>query len=270
MISRRSGMRWRSHPATLAEAFISGIGYLAGALGYAAAPILLTAIVAKPSRTTIADMLWPPEPPRRLATTIFILPLLLPVLMAIAAGEKVVSLWAIGSMTLLPVMLLGSPLVAMPRIAAIRILAIAVALPVLAIVAAPVVAVVTHLNGTPNYGAHYSLVAKAAEQSLARYHRAAAAAGRQLQQSALRLAVLLSGTSVDVRDREPVLTPWTDEARIAREGILLYCPMVEKLCMDALDKRAADARRVEVEMSRSFFGIAGPSVRYVIVAIPPR
>ena len=68
-------------------------------------------------------------------------------------------------------------------------------------------------------------------------------------------------------------TPWADEARIAREGILLYCPVIETSCMDALNRRAAAAprgRRVEVEISRSFVGIPGPITRYAIVAIPPR
>jgi hypothetical protein len=71
----------------------------------------------------------------------------------------------------------------------------------------------------------------------------------------------------------PAVTPWTDEARIDRDGILLYCPAVENLCMDALNKRAADApqsRRVETDVSRLFLGVSGPVVHYVIVAIPPR
>jgi hypothetical protein len=68
------------------------------------------------------------------------------------------------------------------------------------------------------------------------------------------------------------MTPWTDETRIAREGILLYCPVSENRCMDALNKRVAavpQGRRVEVDISRSFLGIPGPVTRYVIVAIPP-
>jgi hypothetical protein len=185
----------------------------------------------------------------------------------------VVSLWAIGSMTLLPMVLLGSPGIAIPRIAAIRILAIAVALPALAIAAAPVVALVTHRSGTPNYGAHYSLVATAARK-----------VWRDTTERPLRLVGsynnLLYGSLFYFPERpstleivSPYITPWTDEARIAREGILLYCPVVEKLCMGALNKRAVgapQARREEVEISRSFLGISGPSVRYAIVAIPPR
>jgi hypothetical protein len=71
----------------------------------------------------------------------------------------------------------------------------------------------------------------------------------------------------------PALTPWTDEARIARQGILLYCPVAEIRCMDALNRRAAAApqgRRVEVDISRTFLGIPGPVTRYAIVAIPPQ
>jgi hypothetical protein len=267
------GYALESHPGTIAEAFVSGVGYVAGAAGYAAAPILLTAIVAKPSRATIADMLWPADPPRRLAAMVFILPLLLPALMAVATAEKVVSLWAIASMTLLPVVLLSSPGIVIPRVAAIRILAIAVAFPLLAIVAAPVVAVATHFRGTPNYGTQYSLVAEAAGK-----------VWRETTDRPLRLIGsynnVLYGTVFYFPDRPstfeivtPEGTPWTDEARIAREGILLYCPVIENLCMDALNRRAAAAprgRRAEVEISRVFVGIPGPITRYAVVAIPPR
>jgi hypothetical protein len=71
----------------------------------------------------------------------------------------------------------------------------------------------------------------------------------------------------------PYLTPWTDEARITRQGILLYCPVIEDRCMDALNRRAVVApqgRRVEVDISRTFWGIPGPTTRYAIVAIPPQ
>ena len=267
------GYALESHPATMAEAFISGVGYIAGAVGYAAAPIVLTAIVAKPSRATIADMLWPDDPQRRLAAIVFSLPLLLPALMAVAAAEKVVSLWAIASMTLLPVVLLSSPGIVIPRVAAIRILAMAVAFPALAVLAAPVVAVVTHFKGVSNYGTQYRLVAEAAGK-----------VWRETTDRPLRLVGsydnVLNGTVFYFPDRpstfeivNPPLTPWTDEARIARDGILLYCPVVENLCMAALNKRAADApqgRRVEAEISRVFLGIPGPITRYAIVAVPPQ
>jgi len=267
------GYALESHPGTGIEAFVSGIGYAAGALGYAIVPILLTAIAARPTPADVADMLWPDDPPRRLAVIVFILPLALPTLMAVATAEKVVSLWAIAGMTLLPVVLLSSPRMVISRIAAIRILAIAVCFPMLAVLVAPIVAVVTHLNGIPNYGTQYSLVAEAAGK-----------VWRETTGEPLRLVGsydnVLNGTAFYFQDRPstfeivtPALTPWTDEARIARQGILLYCPVTENRCMDALNRRAATAplgRRVEVELSRTFLGIPGPVTRYVIVAIPPQ
>jgi 4-amino-4-deoxy-L-arabinose transferase-like glycosyltransferase len=262
-----------SHPATTTEALVSGVGYMAGAIGYAAAPILLTCIAAKPALADVAETLWPLDPQRRFAIIVFVLPLLLPALMAAVASEKVVSLWAIASMTLLPVVLLSSPRIVIPRVAAVRIVAIAMLFPLLALLAAPVVAVVTHFNGVPNYGAQYSLVAEAARK-----------VWRETTDRPLHVVGsydnVLNGTAFYFPDRpstfeivHPDLTPWTDEARIARQGILLYCPVVENLCMDALNRRAAAApqsRRVEVEISRTFLGIPGPITRYAIVAIPPR
>jgi Dolichyl-phosphate-mannose-protein mannosyltransferase len=266
------GYALESHPGTAVQAFVSGVGYVAGALGYAAVPILLTAIAAKPKPADVAEMLWPGDPRRRLAAIVFILPLVLPALMAVATSEKVVSLWAIAGMTLLPVVLLSSPDIVIPRIAAIRILAIALLFPPLAVLFAPVVAVVTHLNGVPNYGTQYSLVAEAAGK-----------VWRQTTDQPLRLVGsydnVLNGTAFYFADRpstfeivNPALTPWANEARIARQGILLYCPVNEDRCMDALNRRIATApqgKRVEVEISRTFLRIPGPTTRYAIVAIPP-
>jgi hypothetical protein len=39
--------------------------------------------------------------------------------------------------------------------------------------------------------------------------------------------------------------------------------------MDALARRSARGKRVEVEVSRTYFGFADPPERYVIVTIPP-
>ena len=261
-----------SHATTVAQALLSGVGYLAGAVGYGIAPILLVLAAARPSRAAVADALWPDDPRRRLAVTVFILPLLLPTLLAVAARESAVSLWSIGGMTLLPVVLLSSPRVTISRTAAIRILGVAVALPLLAIVAAPLVALRVHWTGVPNYGTQYRLVAEAADRFW-----------RQTTDRPLRIVGsynnVLYGTVFYFPERpttleivSPYLTPWTDEARIAREGVLLYCPIVEILCTNALDMRVAAtprAKRTEADISRSFLGLPGPVTRYAIAAIAP-
>jgi len=141
-------------------------------------------------------------------------------------------------------------------------------------VAAPVVAVITHLVGLPNYAAHYRLVAQAA-----------AKVWREATPDRLRVVGsynnLLYGTVFYFADRpsayeivSPEITPWVDDARLARDGILLYCPVAELLCMNALAARMTalredGGRRVEVDISRSFLRVSGATVRYAIVAIPP-
>jgi dolichyl-phosphate-mannose-protein mannosyltransferase len=267
------GYALESHPATIAEALRSGVTYVASALGYVAVPVLIAAIAARPSAFAVADALWPSDPPRRTVVIAFVLPLLLPVLAAVIAKEDVVPIWTIASMTLLPVVLLSSPLVTLVRAAAIRILAIAIAVPLVCVVAAPVVSLAVHLHGVENYGAHYRLVAQEVEK-----------VWRETTDRPLRLvggtANLLYGSVFYFADRpslleiaSPQLTPWVDEARIARDGIALYCPAADSVCMKALNARAAKSavgKRVEVEVSRTFLGIADKPERYVIVTIPPR
>jgi hypothetical protein len=262
-----------SHPATRIEALVSGLGYFAGALGYAVVPAVLIAVAAKPAPAAVAEALWPRDPPLRLAVVIFFLPLLLPMLFAVASSEEVVSLWAFGGMTLLPVVLLSSSRIVIPRLAAIRILAVAVAFPLLAVLAAPVVAVITHVNGVPNYASQYSLIADAAGKF---WHDATAAPLRLIGS----YDNVMNGSVFYFPDRPstldlltPALTPWADDTRIAHDGILLYCPVAETRCMDAMNKRAAAApanRRTEVDISRTFLGMSGPRTRYAIVAILPR
>jgi hypothetical protein len=69
------------------------------------------------------------------------------------------------------------------------------------------------------------------------------------------------------------VTPWTDAARMARDGIALYCPAEDSDCMkamNALAERGPVGTRREVEISRRFAGTADAPVRYVIVTLLPR
>ena len=252
---------------------ISGFTYVVSAAAYVAVPVLIAMVAMAPSGVAIADTLWPADPPRRTVVVAFGLPLLIPVVAAVIAREAVIPLWTIASTTLLPVVLLSSPLLTLPHAAAIRILAIAIALPIVCLIAAPVVALVVHLHGVENHGAHYRLVAEEVEKL---WHETT---GRPLRLVG-GTANLLYGSVFYFADRpsiqeiaSPQLTPWTDDARIDREGIALYCPEADDVCMRALNARADRsivAKRTEVEVSRRFLGISDRPERYVIVIIPPR
>src|SRR5262249_57053136 len=98
-----------------------------------ALPIGLAALATWPGRAALRDTAWPAAPDRRLVVLAFALPLVLPTLLAVVAHEQVISLWSIGSMTLLPVVLLSSPSVILPEVAVRRILALAIAFPLISL-----------------------------------------------------------------------------------------------------------------------------------------
>ncbi|MEA3067985.1 MAG: hypothetical protein QOK41_1392, partial [Sphingomonadales bacterium] len=78
-----------SHAATAWAGLLSGLGYVAGAAGYLAAPILIAVAAARPTWSAIGDTVWPPQPDRRLVLLSFLIPLLLPIAAAIAAKEEI-------------------------------------------------------------------------------------------------------------------------------------------------------------------------------------
>jgi hypothetical protein len=162
--------------------------------------------------------------------------------------------------------------VTIARTQARRILALAIALPVIAAALSPVIAIVIHHRGVPNYSAHYRLVAQAVEKVWA-----------ETTDQPLRLIGsydnLLYGALFYFPQKpstfeiiNPSVTPWTDEARIAREGIALFCPVAEVGCVQVMNDRAGRGpigRRAEVALTRTYLGAADQPERYLIVTIPP-
>ncbi len=267
------GYALESHRRTLVEALTSSPEYVTGAIAYIILPILAVALAAKPSRASIKDTLAPGDPDRRFALWVFVLPILLPVLAAIVARSQAVSLWAMGSMTLLPVVLLSSPQVVITRLAARRVLAIAIVFPLLALLAAPVAAYVIHRQGSQNYMAHYRLIAQAVEQ-----------AWRATSTAPLRLVGgenhIINGVAFYAADAPstydvlmPNVTPWTDAARIARDGIAWVCPIADAACVAQIKARAAEnpaSKSSEVVIARSYLGSVGKAESYLLIVAPPR
>ena len=261
-----------THPGTLLESVQSGLSYITGAAAYVAVPVMLAAAAARPGVAALRDTLWPSTPERRLVLLAFVLPLVLPLVLAVAAHEVVTSLWAIASMTLLPVVLLSSPSIVIPAVAARRIVGIAIAFPLIALTLSPVIALVIHRQGVSNYATHYRGVAQAVETAWVQ------ATPRPLWFVG-SYNNLLYGVLFYLPDRvapleivNPAVTPWIDESEVGRDGIALVCPAADTQCMQALDRRAGQspaARRSEVEISRSYWGVADPPDRFVIAIVPP-
>ena len=248
-------------------------GYLIGTVAYMAVPVALAIAAARPDLRAVADTLWPAQPRRRTVLIAFAAPVGLPVIVALAAQFGIVSLWNMSAMTLLPVVLLSSPLLTVSRAAALRILAFAVAFPLAMLAAAPVIALVIHRQGVTHHAAHYRLLAAALDQ-----------AWRATTDQPMRLVGsdtnLVNGVVFYLADRPSTLvvgasaaTPWATAARIAREGVALTCPVADTGCVQQIEAQAAGnsaARRSEVELSRRYMGWNDPPVRYAIIVVPPR
>jgi 4-amino-4-deoxy-L-arabinose transferase-like glycosyltransferase len=131
------------------------LGYLAGSAAYVALPVSIALIATRPSRAEVREMLWPMNPDRRLAAAAFWATLLVPIPFALAAGFKLTSLWTMPAWTLLPVILLSSPLLTISRRAATRVVALACAFPFAALAAAPAVAILIQGAGVPAPAAQY-------------------------------------------------------------------------------------------------------------------
>lgn len=260
-----------AHPATLASAASSAVGFLVGVGGYIAAPVVLAALAARPDLAAVRDTLWPETPERRLVLLAFVLPLVLPVIVAIAMKVEIVSLWAIGGMALLGVVLLSSPLVTVPRVRAVHVVAMAVMLPILMTIAAPFIAIYIHREGLTNYATHYRLLANQVDR-----------VWRETTTKPMRFVGsytnVVNGVVFYLKDRPstldimtPDVTPWADPQSVARDGVALVCPEPETMCVEKLRARAGpDLPRHAVTLSRRHFGHADAPVRYIIVVVPPK
>ena len=238
-----------AHPATRESAIMSAVGFVLGVAGYIAAPVALALAAARPGLRTFVDMVWPAEPARRLVLIAFAAPLLLPALAAVVAKVEIVSLWQMGAMTLLPVVLLASPLVTLSRADAVRLLALALAFPVLMTIAAPWIAIVIHREGVPNYATHYRLLARAVDRIW-----------RETTDQPLRfvgsftnvvngMSFYLPSRPATLEINEPAVTPWADPERRARRapaGLPGALTCMENLVRAGMTRHAVLPRRLRV------------------------
>ena len=249
----------------------SFLEYAAGTAAYAVGAIALVLVFARPSARALADGFFPRDA-RRSAATLFWTPLALPAVPAFVKNIVLLSLWNAPSLNLLPVMLLGSPRLALPRAALQRLAGVAVAFTLLAVAASPVIAYVILKRGVENDAAYARLVMQAAEREW-----------RAVTDRPLKIVagpfVLVSSAAFYGSDKpstfadfSPYLSPWVDDARIAREGMVVMVatdnPWFD-FTLKHIDALPA-ARRSEVTLARHWLWFEGAPKRFVIATVPPR
>jgi hypothetical protein len=262
--------------ASRASTLQSVLGYLAGGVAYVALPVGALLLALRPSAAALRDMAWPTSPERRLAAAAFWAVLLLPAVLAPLARVQLVSLWSMSAWTLLPVMLLSSPMLAVSRAVALRIVALAIAFPLLMIAIAPAIALYVHRMHPPPGAAQSSVLAGEVERVWRETSDAPLRLFSSIDELTDGVVFYLRAHPSAVHVLDSKASPALEE-RIAREGIVLLCPADAHQpgaawCGQAagsLAGRHAAGRRVEVEAVRRYLGVKGEPTRYLIISIPP-
>ena len=247
---------------------IGVLGYLAGSIGYVAVPVVIVLAVARPSRATVADMIWPAEAERRLAAAAFWGPLLLPAVAALASGTEITSLWSMSAWTLLPVMLLSSPAITTRAIDTRRLLGAVAALPLIMLLAAPAIAIAVHRKGAPLPGAQARCWRAQVERA---WHAVTPQPLRFVGGNADIAFSVISYAS----DRPRALNdlPQPSRVELSQRGLVLVCFADDAGCRRAAETQAASvgpSDSTEVTVARTFLGEPGPARRYAILIVPPR
>jgi 4-amino-4-deoxy-L-arabinose transferase-like glycosyltransferase len=245
-------------------------GYLAGALAYAALPVLLALAAIKPGRAAAADMLWPATPERRLVIPAFWLPLLLPAALAPIVGFEITSLWTMSAWALLPVVLLSSPLIALDRRPVTATVAIAVVFPIVMVAAAPFIAAAIHRGGGSSAAMHSRLLAQRVAHEWRRVTDKPLRMVAGESDLAYGVAAYLPGRPSAFPEVNRRLAPWVDAARLKRDGVAIVCQAADPTCGMPAAALGLSGPRTEAEVTRTYFGSPGRTGRYVIVVVPPQ
>ena len=264
--------------ASFGSTLRGALGYLAGSLAYVAVPLIIVLITARPDRAAVRDMVWPTAPERRLAAAAFWAVLLAPAVVAPLAGFRLTSLWSMSSWTLLPVILLASPLVTVSRREAIGVVALAVAFPVVMVAVAPAIAFGLHRAGLPPGSALSAPLVAPLERLWRETTDRPFKAFAGLEEFTDGVAFYMPShpranhmfDTMDLRGIDP---------GIARDGLVLLCPLQPRdvlrrdWCIDsanAIADRFPAAKRTEIEVARRYLGVEGKPARYLVITIPPK
>lgn len=246
--------------------------YSLGTLGYSIVTLATYAVLVRPSPPAIRDSMMPSDNERRTAAVIFWIPLLLPLLIAILSKVNLLSVWNTGSLALLPVVLLSSPLVSVSRVVAARIIGFSTIVSVVALLVSPLVAA-SKVSGIENNANYVSEAVKAIEGEWR------ATTDRPLEILGGPFG-LVSSSAFTLKDRPSTyadfssyMSPWADTAALTRKGMAIICPARDEFCLrflDALAKIRPLARRTEVELTPRWLWLTGEPARFVIATMPPR
>lgn len=245
---------------SLAGNLAATASYVAGCIGYVAVPLIVSYWLLRPSGAALRDVVLPNDQPRRMMLFIQLSLILLPTPFALAMGLRIVPLWTMPAWTLLPIVLLASPLIMVGRDAVRKIVAGTTLFTLAMLAAAPGVALAIHLTNTPGSSEYASLLAERIEQ--------------QWRSRSVAPIPLIAGDTMLAANTAFYLRTATrsfetrnlaELAQTARsKGAVLVCPASDAGCIATADQIASgqsEIVRSDVRLSRPLFGFPGGTVR---------
>jgi len=246
--------------------------FFVGALAYIAVPLVLTAVAARPNGTALRDTLWPPPGPRRTILVAWLAPFLVASAAAILLKIRLVSLWTLPGMALLPVVLLSSPSVLVARRAVKVMLAIAIIFPFGMVALSPLIAFAGFYRGAEHYQDHYRLIAHAVDDAWSLHIRQPLRIVGSESDIANGIVFYFRTRPATFDIVAPWQTPWVSDDQIVQDGFAIVCPLLKLYCLQQMStyaSRTAKFATTDVTLVRHFWGVAGPAVTYRIAIIPP-
>ncbi|HVX98764.1 MAG TPA: glycosyltransferase family 39 protein [Pseudorhodoplanes sp.] len=258
---------------SLFEAVSSAGEYALATAAYCAFALAVYGIYVRPSPGGLRDSAFSGEGRRRRAAIIFWLPLAVPVAFALALKTNLLSLWNTPALSLLPVMLMASPLIEVTRDAAARIAATTVTFTLAVLAVSPAIAGILFSIGVENYASYARDVAVRVEsewRATSGKPLAILAGPFALTNSA---AFYLKDGPATYSDFLHYLSPWITDERIARQGAVIVCPADNGYCgrnLDSLLARHRGGRFAEFSVTPRWLWLSGEPERFLVATLPPR
>ena len=252
---------------------INGLGnYTFSGIAFVMVPLVLLAVLIRPSRAALWDTLFPPEGDRRFAAVMFWVPLLVAIPFAVATFTGINGLWTMSGLSLFGVVLLSSPLVHLRGSAAAVIAMAAMVTGAGALLASPVVAASKHFAGIENHAAYTRQLA-------------VEVSGIWRETTPLPLRYVSSDTVIanavvfymDGHPKPvalfPRTTPWTKTiGDMRKSGIVFVCPLDDKDCLmirNITEAGLAVDKRVDVTIVPYWLTFAGKPETFAIDIVVP-
>lgn len=255
------------------QALAKSGGYLTGLIGYAALPCAVTWLVVRPDRATIRDTVAPKDPDRRMLIALFIVPLLLPAVMAPILKTSLTPLWSMQAWFLLPILLLAPRTAVLPRPAMIVTAICVFVATVVVIAAAPAIAWRYHTHGVGQDREYSHLLAT----EVTRAWRERFGTRFSIVTGDQNLAGAASFYSSDHPDFVFVVglwtAPWITPERVAREGAAILCRADNpSLCQQGAQTLGATdpmLHKSEITLASHFLGSTTRPEKFLMWLVPP-